>query len=371
MNSPKDAHDRSMDCAELALLARLRNDHEEAERLFRESLALELEAIEAVKAEPVEPTLSILHRSAATLALDCNDPRLAEKLITTALSREQPPEITEELRNLLEQVYFRRHLQLRGISLEEDEVQMSLAGQGVGFGVVHSHEFLHRVEHASKLIYRIVERRQKRPFRTRGRLKKAVKDDYEVFLSVPRAASFAVTLKLGRPTAQQRLPGVSDTAEIVDEFMSLMGLVSKGDYGRIEEAIPQAPYRTNFIQLAKRLAPDGEDIKMVGFTSMREGRERFVEVSRPRKEIVPPELPPSDVTPPERVSVNGILRFADATHADSDLIKIVDEEAGTIHSVRVPEGMMSDIVKPLWDCHVVVTGTKVGKLITLQDIDEA
>lgn len=371
MSSANDAHDRSMDCAELALLARMRNDHEEADRLFRESLKYELIAIEAVRAERVEPSFSILHRSAATLALDCNDPRLAEKLITSALSNEPPVEITEELRDLLEQVYFRRHLQLRGITLQEDEVQMSLAGKGVGFGVVHSDEFLERVEKASKLIYRIVDRRQGRPFRTSGRLKKTVKNDYEVFLSVPRAASFAVTLRLGRPTEQPRLPGTSDTAEVVDEFMTLMGLLGKGDYVSIENAIPEATYRTNFVQLGKRLAPDGEDVAMVGFTTMRAGRERFVEVSRRRAEIAVPESIATDVAPVQkRVTVRGILRFADATRADSGQIKIVDETTGTTHIVKVPEGMMGDIVKPLWECRVVVTGSQIGNHIELEDIDE-
>ena len=45
MTDAGDMHNRSMDCAELALLARLRHDHDEAERLFRESLDLELAAI--------------------------------------------------------------------------------------------------------------------------------------------------------------------------------------------------------------------------------------------------------------------------------------------------------------------------------------
>lgn len=371
MNHTAELHNRSMDCAELALLARLRHDHDEAGRLFRESLELELQAIREMETDPVEPTFSVLHRSAATLALDCDDANLAERLVAAALSRDAAPsDIREELRDLLEKVYFRRHLQLRGIDLAEDEVQMSLAGQGVGFGVVHSNEFLERVDRASKLIYRIVDRRQGRQFRTGGRLKKAIKDDYEVFLSVPRAASFAVTLKLGRPSAQTKLPGISDTAEVLDEFMNLMGLLSAGDYSTIEAVIPEEPYRTNFLQLGRRLAPDGEDVAVVGFTTMRGGTERFVEVSRPRREIVIPEAGPSAEPSVERVVVKGILRFADATHGDSGQIKIVDEEGHATHNIKVPEGMMGDIVKPLWDSRVVVTGRRVGNVIIMDDIDE-
>lgn len=366
-------HNASMDRAEMAFIARNNKKHEDAERLFREALDLELEAIDSFDANPEqEPTFSVLHRSAATLALDCNKPRLAEKLISKALANDPPAEIAEELRDILEQVNFRRHLLLRGIILEEeDELQMSLAGQGVGFGVVHSQDFLQRVGDASKMIYRIVERRQNRPFRDRGRLKQAVKDDYEVFLSVPRAASFAVTLKLGRPESQQNLPGISDTSDIVDEFMELMALVNKKQFDEIEKRIPDTAYRNNFEQLAKRLAPDGKSVKIVGFTTIRGGQERFVEMTRPKPEFM--EIKASVVTSlslPEKISVQGILRYADALHKDSGEIKIVDEKTGKTYQVKVPEGMMNDIVKPLWDSLVVVKGTRSGQNIILEDIDE-
>jgi hypothetical protein len=47
-----------------------------------------------------------LHRSAAALALECGVLREAERLIAAALSGDPPNEIAEELRDLLEQVYF-------------------------------------------------------------------------------------------------------------------------------------------------------------------------------------------------------------------------------------------------------------------------
>jgi len=369
MKDANELHNESMDRAESALLARMRGDHRTADDLFTESLRLELGAIELVDQLPYsEPNYSILHRSAATLALDCNDPRTAERLISKALAHDPPAWLADELRDLFEQVHFRRHLQLRGITLAEDELQMSLAGQGVGFGVVNSGEFLQRVGDASKIIYRIVERRQNKPFREKGRMSQLIKDDYELFLSVPRAASFAVTLKLGHPLNQPMLPGFANSFEIVDEFMTLMGLVNKADFSAIESQIPDPAYRTNFVQLAKRLAPDGESVKVVGFTSIHEGRESFVEVTRPKAKIVNPE--PKSTRQTELVVVTGVLRFADATHRDSGQIKVVDLAGNTTHQVKVPEGMMNDIVKPLWDTTVVVKGRREGNYILLEDIEE-
>jgi len=370
MSTIRSDHERAMAMAEMAFMARLQGQGDEAYELFRQALEFELAAIKAAEeAGRDEPTYSVLQRSAATLALDCNDTRGAERIVTKALSQEPPAEIAEELRDLLEKVNFRRHLELKGITLEEDELQMNLAGQGVGYGVVRSVEFLNRVENTSRAIFRIVERRRNRPFREKGRLASGVKEDYELFVSVPRAASFSVTLKLGRPTAQQRLPGILDTASIVDEFMDLMDLANQNKMEAIKERIPDPAYFRNFVALAKKVAPDGDAVQQVGFTAVRSGRQRLVQVTRPAPDF---RLPPPDDQPvtSEPVIVKGFLRYADATHGASGKIKIVEEGKGGTHKVKVPEGMMSDIVRPMWDSLVTIKGRRKGSTIILEDIQE-
>ena len=120
MNTSNDLHRRAMDVAALALMDRMHGNTKQERARFERALDLELAAIAELE-EPVEPTFSVLHRSAATLALDCNQFRRAEKLVATALAHEPPPEIADELRDLLEQVNFQRHLELRGVVLTEEE----------------------------------------------------------------------------------------------------------------------------------------------------------------------------------------------------------------------------------------------------------
>jgi hypothetical protein len=365
-----DLHNKSMEFAELAFIARARGDLGGSIDLFRQALEFELAAIDKLEAaERIEPTYSVLHRSAGTLALDCNETRRAEQIVARALSQDPPPEIAEELRDLLEQIHFRRHLELRGVTLEEDEMQMNLAGRGVGFGVVNSDEFISRVNNSSNLIFRIVERRRKKPFRERGRPKKSIRDDFELFVSVPRAASFSVTLKLARPTDQLPLPGMLDTAAVIDEFMDLMDLVNRSKIPEIKERIPDPAYFRNFVALAKKMAPDGETVRQVGFTAIRGGSERFVEVTKPAKEFPPPSIEKLTVKS-EMVEVKGVLRYADDTHGDSGLIKIVDKDSGAKHTINVPKGMMSDIVRPMWDSVVIIKGKREGRIIMLEDIQE-
>lgn len=371
MSVIKNLHSKSMELAERAFIVRSNGELGESIDLFRQSLDFELAAIAEMEAtDRIEPTYSVLHRSAGTLALDCNEIRKAEQIVTRALSQDPPPEIAEELRDLLEQIYFRRHLELRGVTLEEDEMQMNIAGQGVGFGVVNSDEFISRVNNSSNLIFRIVERRRKKPFRDSGRLKKSIKENYELFVSVPRAASFSVTLKLGRPSYQIPLPGVLDTAGVIDEFMDLIDLVNRSRIPEIQERIPDPAYFRNFIALTKKMAPDGEVVRQVGFTAIRRGSKRFVEITKPAKEFPSPNfqtLPPAES---KFVEVKGVLRYADATHGERGHIKLIDEDSGEKHTVKVPEGMMSDIVRPMWDSVVIIKGIRKGRDIILEDIQE-
>ena len=167
MSEVNDLHNKAMNLAELALIERLRGDLERESGLARQALEFELAAIDELEA-PIEPTFSVLHRSAGTLALRCHEYRLAEQIAAKALALEPPHEIAEELRDLIEQVHFQRHLELRGIELAPDEVQMSLSGKEVGYGLVTSDELVSRIGNASRLIGRIVDRQRQSPFSERG-----------------------------------------------------------------------------------------------------------------------------------------------------------------------------------------------------------
>ena len=75
----------------------------------------------------MEPTRSVLLRSAASLALDCGEVRQSERCYSLRASVGNPPEeIANELRDLLEQVNFQRHLDLHGVVLEPTGFQVSL-----------------------------------------------------------------------------------------------------------------------------------------------------------------------------------------------------------------------------------------------------
>ena len=367
MSSAREHHDLAMEFADLGIRNRARGDAERALSYFEQALGFELAAI-AELGQSDGLAWSVLHRSAGTLALDCRDFRQAEQITTRALAGEPHPDIAEELRDLLEQIYFQRHLDLKGVVLQDDELQLSLSGQEVGSGIVQYNEIYGRVDNTSKLIYRTVERKYERPFRQSGAPPRNIREDYQTLVSVPRRGSFSVTLKFGNPIQpiQPFLPGMLDTAAVIDEFMDLLGLVNGSHFDEIQQRIPDPDYLRNFYGLARQIAPDGERIRQVSFTATRGDAGRSVELTMPASEIFVPPLIDQPETPSEPVEIRGILRHADALNDDDNMIRVIDGRS--TYTVHVPQGLMNDIVRPMWDLRVTIQGIRTGQGITLVDI---
>lgn len=102
MNNLNEAHQQAMELAEQAFIARRRNDPATARSLAYRAFLLEKQAAELSQ---TEPTRSVLHRSAATLALDCGEYREAERLVAAALAGSPPQPIANELREVLGALY--------------------------------------------------------------------------------------------------------------------------------------------------------------------------------------------------------------------------------------------------------------------------
>src|SRR5579883_2839808 len=102
MSSLTEKHRQAMECADHAFAARREGNEALAAQMFQQAFENERAAAAMALAEQSpEPTLSVLHRSAATLALDCGEYREAERLIARALAGNPPFDIAEELRSLL------------------------------------------------------------------------------------------------------------------------------------------------------------------------------------------------------------------------------------------------------------------------------
>ena len=361
-------HRAAMELADEAAANRRRGHNAQALGLTRNAFELERAAAQQIENElEFEPTRSVLLRSAASLALECDETREAERLIGRALSGNPPDEIAEELRDLLEDVYFRRHLALRGIVLQPDEFQLSLEGDAVGFGIAPTNYFLPRVRDVETLIFRTAERLKGRKFRESGRRPKELSDELELYVSVPRAASFAVSLRIGGPQLELDLVGASFPREVITDVFDCFDLLNAGNLQKLGERIPDEPYYRNFLGLAGQIAPDGERVRRVGFTVTTFQGERHVVLAPRQKRALGTLSVLKSPEQDENVEVVGTLLEANAKSMERGRIEVVDDQ-GKAHRFTIPRGMMSDIVKPLFEERVIVTARRKGRSVMFESI---
>lgn len=379
MNSTIELHQQAMDLAETAVFARKHGESDQAEEFFRQAFKHELEAAQLLSGENVpEPTRSVVHRSAAALALECGEWQAAEKLIATALSGSPPLPIARELRTLWDRTHFYQYIDNLGMILNQNEIHVSMIGTSIVEGMIHTDEFLGRIRDVAKLIYRTAARKMSRSFENTLKKNDFILKTYPVYTAVPNPGSFSITLRVGSPAPQLILPGVEDLVdsnEIITEVMDCLDLFRRNESQALKTRIQDPDYYTNFVQLVRKLSPDGEKVSVVGFTAEYAGKKRALELSQPRSEVSK-RLSPI-LSTPESLEVNpimhitGELRFADSDATTTQgKIKIIDQD-GVAYPIDVPKGMMADIVKPLYEETVTITGVRQGAKIILEDIESA
>ena len=363
-----ELHRQAMALAEEASLAEFKGEANRARKLILSAYEKEKQAAMQVETS-MEPTRSVLYRSAASLAIECGELQEAERLIYLGLSGSPPSEIYDELKSLLENIDFHRHLSLHGLTLLHNEFQMSMWGDVVAHGMTRTNELIERVVSMKKLIRRTVERRSGEKFHEGGKPKKSISEAVELYISVPKAASFSVSFRLG--TSDQLsfpdldVPTAADA--IIDDIFESFELFNEPDIHRLREKISDPAYYRSFIGLARNIAPDGEAIRQVGFTTLWKGKERHVRLTMPREETPSIDIDPSNQEKEGYVSVEGKLLYADEMKEGAEKIKLKDDR-GTIFKIRVQSGMMSDIVRPMWESAVIVSGNLAAGWITLEDI---
>ena len=373
MLQTEQLHNQAMDYADQADAARRRGDTITMLQFFQKAFEAERMAAELLTAElDMEPTRSIIFRSAASLALDCEEYREAERLICQGLAGNPPEEIAVELRDQYERVNFQRHLDVRGVTLAPTDIQLVLAGDDVDYGAILGDPFLRRITSTEKLVYRIAERTEGQPYQEKKAPGRTLLNQFSFYLSVPRAASFAITLRLGG--VQQTLPGIDNREQVVEELFDCLDLYRKRDEEALQRLIPDEAYYNNFVGLARQLEPDGASISTVGFTTKLRGEERRVSLSMwdsaegKQKRVALAGQKAQGPRAPVITSVIGTLLYADATKPSAAKVRLINKDQETT-VISVPEGMMSDVVGQYWDKPVKITGRMKSKVLFLEDIE--
>jgi hypothetical protein len=277
--------------------------------------------------------------------------------------------VERELKNLFEQIGFERHLQRSGVVLEETDLELSMAGQSVGYGMVLYTELKRKIDQTIHLINNTVERKHGRKYRSEPGRPRKIFRPFQPALSAARPGSFSITLRLGVEEGYQQTYFFSPS-EVIDEILTGISLINSGDEERLQQLIDDDAYRSAFRNLTRQLAPDGENISSVGFRS----KSRSVRLTRTRNEIALPEVEPGDEEIERRpIQIEGVLDIA-ISRGKRNTIEISPEDIGP-QKVIVEEGM-EDVVKTFFGDWVLIKAILVRdaggtERMYLRDIEPA
>jgi hypothetical protein len=163
MSSLDELHESAMTSYEESCAARRSGDEEGAITKLRHALSLEMRAAEMLgDKRDHEPSRSVLFRSSASLALQMNDPKLAQKLVLKALDGFPPREIADELGEIMDEaiaIATNRENHLRIISNTKDEPGAAVAIVALPRAIFRSHKRLAALVTKSNFTRGVVVRR--------------------------------------------------------------------------------------------------------------------------------------------------------------------------------------------------------------------
>ena len=332
-------HKEAMEYTDESFIARGLNERAEYLRLTRIAYEKEKEAANLLFDEDVEPTRSILHRSAATLAFRCELYPEAKRLVHRALSGNPPADIEHELNDLLGKV----KLAVAGIDLTENQVQLTLEGSDIAFGKAPTPGVVSRIQNIRNLI------------------QISASFDYPVYFDAVGAGSFYVNLTVGK-YKQQPLPGFADTRDVIAPLIENLKLLDAGEFQILQNRIEDPEEYRRFVSAAQNLAPDGQAISSVNVQAKFGNQVQSVFLTRSRKELrsLPvPYVPKRNVVyemTDNAVKQSGVLKVADArTNSECVLVS----EHNPPWTVDVPEELMNNVLGGFFNKHVEVRGKQM------------
>ena len=221
-------HEQAMEWADKAQTARRERDEDAYVKYIENAFELEKKAALMIQSEESEPTRSVLHRSAASLAYKCKMYREAEWLVSRALSGNPPGEIMDELRRLNRKIYFQLRMQDRDVTLSEQEFSMKLDGNEILNGLAPVDLVTHRISKLKKIFWNTIRQWNGLEFGSSAWVKE---QSYTLWVSAFEPGSLDVVLKLGI-SGQMTFSNMGGFDTIFGRVMTNFSLLNDGQFGQ-------------------------------------------------------------------------------------------------------------------------------------------
>jgi hypothetical protein len=337
----------------------------------RQALKKEEEAASILELD-YEPSRSILFRSAASIAFEIEDYIHAEKLVFKGLIGSPPEWVENELRELYESIHLKKHLSANGNTLSNDEFQMIFTGKGIGYGFAPIKDYIPRAESITKIILRTAQRKMYKQFD--NRIQRDLFKRFTPYISVPLAASFAVTFKLAVPGGQIELFEDFTKVDILSEVFKCIELYEAEKDEEVKTIMDSEEFFDNFRALYRNVLPDGKNIRTVSFSFKTDNDVKMISIKKRKYDIYDSFRSSCDssnilkgLKKGDPISFEGLLIIADKSTEEPQIS--VKHKDG-LYKVIVPRSQMDDIVRPLWNRNVVIKGKKHStRTVSLEAIE--
>jgi len=367
----ENLHAKAMDQYEEALIVRRKGDAEKFNALA--SYAFELESEAAYEygrlKSAIEPGRTILFKGAAVIAAELKRHKDVIRLAGAGLAHCEDSQLRQDLMRLLKQANFELEISERdGVTLSESNLRFSIDGAAVGDGFAREDIFRSYLDPMVTMVRRTWQRMQGLEFSS-----KTEKDRCPIYIA-PAHGSLAVEFYLGE-RLRPALPGFEaytvDASEVVQDVVRGLNAVQEDDLAELDLMIEDETYRSNFIELSRKLLPKGDDVNVVKLFANTPNPASVTLTRRIERQI---RKVPRAKAEPRIVEVIGQLLLADGLTSGHETVGILTDE-GRTYDVKVPTHMMDDIVRPLWHKRIIasvqVKPKGRGESRTLVHCDEA
>lgn len=381
MTTVQDLHDRAMALADDMLAARERGEFERAREIAAAAFVEELGAATRAFDRGVSvATRLILFRSAANLAREAREWQAGLDLAARALATDDLKPYRAEVLGIMDTLRTYEHLRAQGIVLSDTDIQLSVAGPDVAPGFAPSHEIMRRVEQVRLLAVRQYMYQSGIPFEASTPRAARFRAAFTPYLSLPRTASYAVTVRFGvDEQGELDLPvdahGIERPRPAValvlrDVFASVEAYAAGGLDG-VRHVIVDDQYARNAAALLRELSPDDEGIHTVGLTISREGQSAPIHLPSRRhfdgQDRTGPHFP--DALPPKFETFVGQLREGNTISSVPHASIVLDSSKSK--RFLYDEAEHTDIIAAYWKQTVRVKLRRQGTRYYLVSIDDA
>ena len=349
-----DQHTTAQELSALAAALLAQGRGEEAERLFAEAAKHEAAALASVPLDKTR-TRSVLSVSVASLLYKGARLEEAERAIFRYLAPGDLDAWAEtQLRELLHVVADERLLMTTlARRYSGESITVSLRGGEIGVGTGPLDLILEKASGFRSLLYRMAEWVGRYPLRHHGPPPKELHDLVEARATEPAAGSYSLEIRLTEPIQPHLFgPLRVPPADLSERLFNFLECLTAGTVKDLEESVPDPDYRKALLQLTRNIVHGGKRIREIGIYRKKHDRLQSVYLTDalpPRiREAIPRQMPVTE----EHTSHRGVLR---ALHLDKNWLTLTLEDGTHITCDTVPE-MLDDVVGPMVNMHVLVTG---------------